>query len=291
MANVLSVEDQVLVIHHLVEGTSIRSISRVTGIDKKTILKILIRFGSACREFLDQQMRGLELRHLEVDEQWTFVAKKQGRLHDDEKGNPRIGDQYLWLAIDMDTKLIPTFIIGKRSADMARRFCVDLANRLALPTPMDIGERPGIIPQISTDAFAAYPEAVDLAFGSYVRYGQIIKDYRNADQPGRYGPPEMVGTQRREIFGPIDIDTICTSHVERVNLTTRTLLKRFTRLSLCFSKKLENLAAAVAMYVAYYNFCWNHKTLGGRSPAMMAGITSRPWSMEELYEKVMATVE
>jgi IS1 family transposase len=291
MANVLSVEDQILVLHHLVEGSSIRSIQRVTGIDKKTILKLLVRFGAACREFLDQQMRGLELRHLEVDEQWTFVAKKQGRLHDSEKANARFGDQYLWLAIDMDTKLIPTFAIGKRSADMARRFMVDLANRIALPTATDTGERAGIIPQISSDGFAAYPEAVDLAFGSYCRYGQIIKDYRNAEQPGRYGPPELVGTDRREIFGYVPLDTICTSHAERVNLTTRTLLKRFTRLSLCFSKKLENLAAAVAIYVAYYNFVWQHKTLGGRSPAMAAGVTSRPWSMEELYEKVMQTVE
>src|SRR5204862_6913121 len=123
------------------------------------------------------------------------------------------------------------------------------------------------------------------------RYGQLIKDYRSADQPGRYGPPELVGTDRREIFGPINVDTICTSHVERVNLTTRTLLKRFTRLSLCFSKKLENLAAAVAIYVAYYNYVWQHKTLGGRSPAMAAGVTSRPWSMEELFDRVMATVQ
>jgi IS1 family transposase len=291
MANVLSIEDQILVLHHLVEGTSIRSTSRVTGINQRTILRLLVRFGSACRDFLDQQMRGLELRHLEVDEQWTFVQKKQGRLHDEQKGNPRIGDQYLWLAIDMDTKLIPSFIIGKRSADMARRFMVDLANRIALPTPTDTGERAGIIPQISSDGFAAYPEAVDLAFGSYCRYGQLIKDYRNAEQPGRYGPPELVGTKRREIFGYVPLDTICTSHAERVNLTTRTLLKRFTRLSLCFSKKLENLAAAVAIYMAYYNFAWQHKTLKGRTPAMAAGITSRPWSMEELYERVMQTVD
>jgi hypothetical protein len=168
---------------------------------------------------------------------------------------------------------------------------VDLANRMALPVPTDTGERVGIIPQISSDGFSAYPEAVDLAFGTYCRYGQIIKDYRNAEQPGRYGPPELVGTDRREIFGYVPLDTICTSHAERVNLTTRTLLKRFTRLSLCFSKKLENLAAAVAIYVAYYNFCWSHRTLKGRSPAMMAGVTSRPWSMEELYERVMATAE
>lgn len=291
MANVLSVDDQISVIHHLVEGMSIRSIERTTGICKRTITKILVRFGNACREFLDQQMRGLELHHLELDEQWTFVQKKQGKLHDSERDNPRIGDQYLWIAIDMHTKLVPTFAIGKRSADNARRFCVDLANRIALPTPTDTGERAGIIPQISTDAFKAYPEAIDLAFGNYCRYGQIIKDYRNADQPGRYAAPEMVGTERREIFGHVPLETICTSHVERLNLTTRTLLKRFTRLSLCFSKKLENLVAAVAMYVAYYNFCWSHKTLRGRSPAMVAGMTGHPWSIDELFDKVMATAE
>lgn len=288
MANVLSVDDQILVLHHLVEGNSIRSIVRVTGIHKATITKLLVRFGHACRDFLDRHMQGLELRHLELDEQWTFVLKKQGRLHDDDRDNPRIGDQYLWLAIDMDTKLIPTFAIGKRSADNARRFCVDLANRIALPVPTDTGVRPGCIPQISTDGFSAYPEAIDLAFGSYCRYGQLIKDYRNAEQPGRYAAPELVGTDRREIFGHVPLETICTSHAERVNLTTRTLLKRFTRLSLCFSKKLENLCAAVAMYMAYYNFCWQHKTLGGRTPAMAAGLTSRPWSMEELFERVMA---
>ncbi len=292
MANVLSVDDQISVIHHLVEGVSLRSISRMTGIHRTTILKILVKFGDACRDFLDQQMRGLELHHLELDEQWTFVQKKQGKLHDSERDNPKIGDQYLWIAIDMHTKLIPTFAIGKRSADNARRFCVDLANRIALPTPTDTGERAGIIPQISTDAFAAYPESrLTPASGDHCRYGQIIKDYRNADQPGRYAAPEMVGTQRREIFGFVPLDTICTSHVERLNLTTRTLLKRFTRLSLCFSKKLENLVAAVAIYVAYYNFCWQHKTLRGRSPAMMAGITSRPWSIDELFDRVMQVAE
>ncbi len=293
MANVLKREKQLQVIHMLVEGSSLRSVERVTGVQKKTAMRLMVRFGQACRGFLDQKMRGLELRHLECDEQWTFVQKKQGRLTDEEKASVRsakIGDQYLWIALDQDTKLIPSFIIGKRSADMARRFMVDLASRINLPSPMDVGERPGIVPQLSTDGFNAYPEAVDLGFGAYVRYGQIIKDYRNADQPGRYGPPELVGTDRREIYGPIDEMTICTSHVERVNLTTRTLMKRFTRLSLCFSKKLENLAAAVAIYVAYYNFCWMHASLNG-TPAMAARVASHPWSIDELYEKVMATVE
>jgi IS1 family transposase len=290
MANVLSVDDQISVLHHLVEGNSIRSITHVTGIHKTTILKLLVRFGNACREFLDEQMRGLELTHLECDEQWTFVAKKQGKLHDAERDNPSIGDQYLWIAVDQETKLIPTFAICKRSADMARRFMVDLADRIALPTATDTGIRSGTVPQISTDGFAAYPEAVDLAFADNCRYGQIIKDYRNTDMPGRYGPPELISTQRREIFGAFNPMTICTSHVERMNLTTRTLLKRFTRLSLCFSKKLENLAAAVAIFVAYYNFCWMHKSLNG-TPAMAAGVAGHPWSMDELFDLVMAGAE
>lgn len=291
MANVLDVDRQIAVIHHLVEGCSLRSTTRVTGIHRTTILKLLVKFGDACRDLLDQQMRGLELNHLQCDEQWTFVQKKQGRLHTTERDNPKIGDQYLWIAIDQETKLIPTFCIGKRSADMARRFMVDLANRIALPTATDTGIRLGTVPQISTDGFNAYPEAVDLAFADNCRYGQILKDYRNHDMPGRYGPPELISVERREIFGAINPMSICTSHVERVNLTTRTLLKRFTRLSLCFSKKLENLVAATAIYVAYYNFCWSHRTLKGRTPAMAAGVAGHPWSVEELYERAMAAVE
>lgn len=291
MANVLCVDDQIAVLRHLVEGCSLRSVSRLTGIHRTTVMNLILRFGSKCRDFLDAKMRKLELSHVEVDEIWTFVQKKQGRLHNDEKGSPRIGDMYLWVALDQDTKLIPSFVIGKRSADMARRFMVDLANRLRLPRGTDTGEIPGIVPQLSSDGFNAYPEAVDLAFGGYVNYGQIIKDYRNVDQPGRYGPPEMIGTHRREIFGRLDWRSICTSHVERQNLTIRTFLRRFTRLSLGFSKKLENLAAAVAVYVAYYNFCWRmRENKGGRlrlPPAMEAGVTNELWDLETLYDAVM----
>ena len=152
------------------------------------------------------------------------------------------------------------------------------------------------IVQISSDAFAAYPEAVDLAFGPYVKYGQLIKDYRNTDQPGRYAPPEMVATERRSVFGMNEFEepTICTSHVERHNLTVRTLLRRFTRLALGFSKKLENLQAAVAGFMAYYDFCWrtrypddSGKAGRYRPPAaMLAGVTDHVWTFEELFETV-----
>jgi IS1 family transposase len=295
MANVLSADERLSVIHHLVEGCSLGSITRLTGIHRTTIMNLMVEFGALCRDFLDSQMRSLNLRHVQCDEIWTFVQKKQGRLHADEKDNPVIGDMYLWVAFDQETKLIPTFAIGKRSGDMARRFMVDLARRINLPRGTDTGTIPGIIPQLSTDGFAAYPEAVDLAFGRYVNYGVLIKDYRNTDQPGRYGPPELIATERREIFGIVNEQSICTSHVERHNLTIRTFMRRFTRLSLGFSKKLENLAAACSMYVAYYNYCWRTRESdrsgkAGRlrpTAAMMAGVTDELWSIGDLYERVM----
>ena len=205
--------------------------------------------------------------------------------------------------MDKHTKLVPTFVVGKRSADNARKLMVDLSHRLVMPKPHDSDphayQAGGFIriTQISTDGFAAYPEAVDLAFGPYAKYGQIIKDYRNANQPGRYAPPEMVGTERKGVYGITESEerTICTSHVERHNLTIRTLMKRFTRLSLGFSKKLENLEAACAMFLAYYNFCWRTRypddsgKPGRRRPpaAMLAGVTDHAWKFDELFHCVL----
>jgi IS1 family transposase len=235
---------------------------------------------------------------------WTFVLKKEGRLTVEERQERYdIGDIYLWTALDQKTKLIPAFLVGKRSADNARRFLRDVAGRLRFPTAHDSDPHHyqaggySLVVQISSDAFRAYPEAVDLAFGPYVKYGQIIKNYRNADQPGRYAPPEMVETERRRVFALREDEerTICTSHVERHNLTVRTLLRRFTRLALGFSKKLENLEAACAAFLAYYNFVWrtrypddSGKAGRYRPPAaMMAGITDRVWKFGDLFVMAM----
>lgn len=273
------------------EGNSIRSASRLTGVHKCTVAKYLVEFGDACKDFLDARLRGLNLRHVQCDEIWTFVRKKQSRLtvqEREERGD--IGDVYVWTALDQDTKLIASFAVGKRSADMARRFLMDLAGRLEFPTAHasdDHAYRTGAykpIIQISTDGFAAYPEAVDLAFGPYVRYGQIIKNYRNARMD--YTPSEMIGAERRPFRGIADVATICTSHVERQNLTMRTFLKRFNRLTLGFSKKLENLAAAVSLHFAHYNFCRRHGTLRC-TPAMAAGVEGRLWKFADLYDAVM----
>jgi hypothetical protein len=175
---------------------------------------------------------------------------------------------------------------------------VDLASRLIMPRPQDwLRETFEQITQISTDGFSAYPEAVDLAFGPYVKFGTIIKDYRNADRPpGNYSPAKIVSVQRKARFGmrEDEMQTICTSHVERHNLTIRTFMKRFARLSLGFSKKRENLAAASALHFAYYNFCWRprYQDWSGKSgrlrptPAMMAGVTNRLWSFQNLFDEV-----
>jgi IS1 family transposase len=286
MANILKKDRQLAVIHQLCEGSSIRSTSRITGVNLRTCLRILLRVGNACQVMLDEEMRGLTLKHLEVDEIWTFVAKKQGRVSVDKwQTSLMIGDQYLFIALDQDTKLIPCYALGKRTGDLTRRFMVDLASRLVMPKPHDSdahhfkpeGYNP--VAQISSDGWPAYPEAVDLAFGRNALYGQLIKDYRNSDMPGRYAAPEMIGAQRRVVFGNIDADSICTSHVERQNLTIRTFMRRFTRLSLGFSKRLENLAAAVAMHVAHYNFCRRHSTLR-MTPAMAANVTGTLWNLE-----------
>lgn len=292
MANVLATDKRIDILRLLVEGNSIRSVSRLTGCHKKTVTRLMVDFGNGCREFLDERMRGLTLGHVQCDEIWTFVQKKQSRLTLLERAERHdIGDVYLWTALDQETRLIPSFAVGKRSADNARRFMMDLASRLEWPGThasdahawLEAQYRP--IVQISADGFAAYPEAVDLAFGPYAKYGQIIKDYRNAILP--YTPSEMVGTKRHGIRGTDKRQerSICTSHVERNNLTFRTFMKRFTRLALGFSKKLENLEAAVALHIAYYNFCWRPGKLRV-TPAMAAGVTNYLWNMEQLFEAV-----
>jgi transposase-like protein len=198
-AMTVPVDEAKLALHLLTQGLSIRATSRTTGLHKKTICKLIARFGAACREFLDHTMRGLTLAHLQFDEQWTFVYKKQSRLTMTEREESYDqGDIYVWTCIDKDTKLMPSFLIGKRSADNARRFMLDVAGRLTWPNPhasddhtFQAGSFRRIV-QISTDGFKAYPEAVDLAFGHYCRFGTILKQYRN--DKIIYTPSEMVGT-------------------------------------------------------------------------------------------------
>jgi IS1 family transposase/transposase-like protein len=295
------VETAKLVLNLLTQDTSIRAAERITGVHRDTICKLVVFFGDACKRFLDDRMRGLTMTHLQFDEQWTYVAKKQARLTTNERTERHDqGDVYLWTCVDQKTKLMPSFLIGKRSADNARRFMMDVASRLKFPNPhasdaFDFkagGYKP--IVQISTDGFSAYPEAVDLAFGPYVKFGTIIKEYRNANMI--YTPSEMVGTQRkgRRGMGSREERTICTSHVERLNGTQRVFLKRLNRLTLCFSKKLRNLEAAFAMFAAYYNYCWQTRKPGKSgskrsTAAMMNGLAGHVWSFDELFETVLGS--
>lgn len=293
------VADAKLALRLLTEGMSIRATERTTGIHRDTLCKLIVLFGDACRRLLDERMQGLRLEHLQFDEQWTWVGRKQSRLTTTERELANdVGDVYIWTCIDQKTKLMPAFLLGKRSADNARRFMMDVAARLIMPSAHDSDAHafaPGgykRVVQISTDGFSGYPEAVDLAFGPYCRFGVIIKEYRNAKPI--YTPSEMVGTKRiarRGIRGG-EARSICTSHVERLNGTQRVFLKRLNRLTLCFSKKLRNLEAAFAMFAAYYNFCWQTRKpgkSGQRRPtaAMMAGLAGHVWSFDELFDAAM----
>ncbi len=290
----MSKEKRDIILRLLVEGNSIRSVTRLMGTNIPSVLRQLVWAGRRAQSVMDRLFQNLTLEHVEADEAWTFVQKKQARLTTDERTyRSDIGDMYLWTALDQKTKLIPTFLVGKRSADNARRFMMDLASCLEWPTihesnPHDFrpGEYRRII-QISTDGFPGYPEAVDLAFGPYAKFGTIIKDYRNANII--YTPSEMVGTFRRGVKGIDETEerTICTSHVERNNLTVRTFIRRFARLSLGFSKKLENLEAAIALHMAHYNFCWRPGKMR-ITPAMAAGVTSRFWTFADLMAELEA---
>lgn len=294
------VETAKLVLNLLTQGNSIRATERITKVHRDTICKLLVFFGDACQRFMDKKMRGLKLTHLQFDEQWTWVGRKQARLTVDEKRERHdVGDVYVWTCIDQQTKLMPAFMLGKRSADNARRFMSDVAGRLTWPNPHASDAhsfKPGgykAIVQVSTDGFAAYPEAIDLAFGPYVKYGQCIKNFRNANMI--YTPSEMVGTDRIARRGISDRErrTISTSHVERLNGTQRLFLKRLNRLTYCFSKKLANLEAAFAMFACYYNWCWQTRKPGKSgskrgTAAMMAGLAGHVWSFDELFETVLA---
>jgi IS1 family transposase len=277
----LSREKQLTILHMLVEGTSIRSAERMTRVHRDTIMRLLANVGDQCRTFLDRRMRNLNLDHLQVDEIWTFVLKKQRNILPADENEMVIGDQFLFVAFDEATKLIPSFVIGKRTAENARMLMQDLSERINVPGPLFRGERP----QISTDGFPGYPNAVQEAFGHFVEYGVIVKNYAE-NESGRYAPPKITSTTRTVISGDwLQKRDICTSHVERNNLSIRTFIRRFTRLALGFSKKLENLAAAVSLYFAYYNFCWMHRSLTG-TPAMAAGIAGHPWTLAELLSSI-----
>jgi IS1 family transposase len=271
MANILKFEKKVAAISMLCEGASIRAVERITGIQKKTIGRLALRVGQACKRIMDEKMRGLTCKQIEVDEIWGFVGAK--RKNANRAG--AYGDVWTFIALDADTKLIPSFIVGKRDLYHARAFMEDLAGRLSRRV------------QITSDALSSYPEAVEGGFGSEVDYGQLVKTYAvtalgNAAAV-RYSPAEVVKTERTVITGMPDIRRITTSHVEKQNHTLRMHCRRLTRLTNAFSKKFENFEAAVALNFAYYNFVKTHGAIR-MTPAMAAGIEKSHWTVEQLVK-------
>jgi IS1 family transposase len=273
MANVLPIEKRVAIVSMLAEGSSIRAISRVTGIHQDTICRLGVRVGNGCARLLDAKMRNLTCHHLQFDEIWGFIGKKEKHLT--ESDDPTKGDVWTFCAIDAETKLMPSFKVGKRNHITANAFVSDVAARLKNR------------PQISTDGLRAYVEAVENAFGMDVDFGMIIKNYGvdkgEHHQERRYSAPEVTSMQKMEIVDRPDPDLISTSHIERLNGTTRLHMRRLTRLTYAFSKKLENFEAAVALHFAYYNFVKRHGTIRC-TPAMAAGVERSLWSVADLVE-------
>jgi IS1 family transposase len=275
MANILKTEKKVAVISMLAEGASIRAVERITGVNQNTIMSLNRRVGDACAKIMDEKMHGLNCRNVEIDEIWGFVGAKQ-------KNAARAGaygDVWTFIALDSDSKLIPSFVVGKRDAYHAKMFTDDLASRMAMRV------------QISSDMLAAYPDAIERSFGTEADYGQIVKTYSvsplgrsSAPAAVRYSPAEVVKVEKTAVSGMPDIALITTSHIEKQNHTLRMHCRRLTRLTNAFSKKLENFEAAVALNFAYYNFVKTHKAIR-MTPAMAAGVENSHWTVAELVER------
>jgi IS1 family transposase len=272
MANILKTGKKVAVVSMLAEGASIRSIERITGVNRNTIMTLGLRMGAACKKIMDEKMRGLACKQIQIDEIWGFIGAKRNKA----AKTGHYGDVWTFIALDADTKLIPSFVVRKRDMYHARAFMEDLAARLSRRV------------QLSSDALSAYPEAVERGFGSEVDYAQLVKTYAvvnlNKDAASRYSPAEVVKTERTVVCGMPDIDRVTTSHVEKQNHTLRMHCRRLTRLTNAFSKKFENFEAAVALNFAYYNFCKTHGALR-MTPAMAAGIESSHWTVADLVQR------
>jgi transposase-like protein/IS1 family transposase len=259
-----------LALQLLLEGNSIRSTERITQLDRNTIMRLLVLAGERCNNVMDAQMRNLRLKHLEIDEIWTYCQKKQRRVRRGD--SPDAGDQWVFVALDETTKLVPAFHVGKRYRQDTRQFLYDLYSRISDRT------------QITTDGLVHYTAGVPDAFGLDADFCQVIKlfgDWQVDTPESRYSPPRIAEVISKIRSGNPDPDHISTSYVERQNLTMRMAIRRFTRLTNAYSKKLANLKAAVALHFAYYNFCRVHSSLRV-APAMEAGISDHVWTLTEL---------
>jgi IS1 family transposase/lambda repressor-like predicted transcriptional regulator len=276
--NVLTPERRAQVIGALVEGNSIRSVSRMSGVSRNTITTLLVAAGAACAEYQDKALRNLRCKRIQCDEIWSFCYAKDNNLPENKKDVFGYGSVWTWTALDADTKLICSWMVGNRDGLAARAFIQDLAGRLSDRI------------QLTTDGHKAYLEAVGEAFGADIDYAMLIKLY-GADLEGetRYSPAACIGARPETITGNPTKKHISTSYVERQNLTMRMCMRRFTRLTNGFSKKLENHIAAVSLHFMYYNFVRIHQTLR-TTPAMPAGVTERVWDIADIV-RLLGTPE
>jgi IS1 family transposase len=268
--NRLSIEKRAQIIGCLVEGNSIRGTVRMTGAAKNTITKLLIDLGEACAGYQDRTLRDLPCKTIQVDEIWAYCYSKQKNVPQEHRGEFGYGDVWTWTAICADTKLVPSWLVGERTMEDAWCFMADLKNRL-----------PNRI-QLTSDGHTGYPNAVGLTFGKDIDFAQLVKMYA-AERSGeaRYSPAICTGARIRIDRGNPDPAKISTSYVERQNLTMRMGMRRFTRLTNAFSKKVENLAHAVSLHYMYYNFARVHQTTK-MTPAMAAGVANHQWSLKEI---------
>ena len=277
--NKLDAKTRSTILHMLCEGSSIRSIARVTGTSKNTVSKLLVDAGKACMKFHDEAVRDVKASRIQCDEIWSFCYAKQKNVATAKDAPEGAGDVWTWTALDADSKLIVSYLVGDRSGEAAIDLMDDLRSRLANRV------------QLTTDGHKAYLEAVEGAFGGDVDYAQLVKLYGSMGGKSaevRYSPAECTGIRKRRVEGNPDEAHVSTSHVERSNLTMRMHMRRFTRLTNAFSKKIENHTYAVALHMVYYNFVRRHKTLR-MSPAMAAGISDRLWDIADIVMLVEKT--
>jgi IS1 family transposase len=272
--NKLPLAKRVQILAMLCEGSSMRSVSRVVDVSINTVSKLLVEAGEACLAIHHEMVRNVHSKRIQCDEIWSFCYAKQRHVETAKDAPGDAGDVWTWTAIDADSKLILSYFVGDRGRDSARAFMHDLRMRVKGA------------PQLTTDQWKAYIPAVEETFGRYVDFAQLIKVFRSTPGgPGRYSPGECIGTEKRVWNGNPDERHISTSYVERQNLTMRMSMRRFTRLTNAFSKKLENHLCALALYFVFYNFCRIHKSLRV-SPAMAAGVSDRLWTLEDVISKI-----
>jgi IS1 family transposase len=273
--NVLSPQQQTTVVSALVEGCSIRSTERLTDIHRDTIMRLGVRVGEGCRRLHDAMMRDLQVGVIELDEQWAFIGKKQKRVTREDSAEK--GDCYLFIALDAVSKAVLSYIVGKRDGQHTLALATDLRSRILNR------------PQITSDGFAPYVPALDVAFDRDVDFAQLVKVYQGDpghDAAHRYSPGRVIGAEKTVIWGRPDESKISTSYVEQFNLTTRMQMRRFTRLTNGFSKKLVNHRAAIALHLAHYNLCRVHETLRV-TPAIQLGVTDHIWTVGELVDAAL----